>query len=138
MVDEKLSNPELEDLIRHLQEMRQVDFRGYKRTSLQRRIRQRMEEVECPDFVTYRALIDSDPKEVANLLNTVLINVTSFFRDADAWKVLREEVIPQIIERKKDKGPIRIWSVGCASGPEPIPPPCCSPRPWASRISAGP
>ncbi|UEM19714.1 PAS domain S-box protein [Skermanella mucosa] len=119
MVDEKLSNPELEDLIRHLQEMRQVDFRGYKRTSLQRRIRQRMEEVECPDFVTYRALIDSDPKEVANLLNTVLINVTSFFRDADAWKVLREEVIPQIIERKKDKGPIRIWSVGCASGPEP-------------------
>ncbi|UEM02377.1 PAS domain S-box protein [Skermanella rosea] len=119
MVDEKPSNPELEDLIHHLQEMRQVDFRGYKRTSLQRRIQQRMAEVECPDYATYRALIDSDPKEVSNLLSTVLINVTSFFRDPDSWRVLQEEVVPQIIERRKDKHPIRIWSVGCASGQEP-------------------
>ncbi|EWY40973.1 chemotaxis protein CheR [Skermanella stibiiresistens SB22] len=119
MVDDKAADPELEDLIRHLQEIRQLDFRGYKRTSLQRRIRQRMEEAGCADYTTYRALVDSDPKEVANLLNTVLINVTSFFRDPEAWTVLREEVVPRIVEQKKDSGPIRVWSVGCASGQEP-------------------
>ena len=119
MADEKASDPELEDLIQHLQQTRQLDFRGYKRTSLRRRIRQRMEEVGCADFMTYRAFVDANPQEFSDLLNTVLINVTSFFRDPDAWDVLSREVIPQIIERKKEGQPIRIWSVGCASGQEP-------------------
>ena len=119
MADEKASDPELEDLIHHLQQTRQLDFRGYKRTSLRRRIRQRMEEVGCADFATYRAFVDANPQEFSDLLNTVLINVTSFFRDPEAWDVLSREVVPQIIERKKEGQPIRIWSVGCASGQEP-------------------
>ena len=119
MADDKASDSELEDLIHHLQQTRQLDFRGYKRSSLGRRIRQRMEEVHCPDFTTYRAFVDANPQEFSDLLNTVLINVTSFFRDPDAWEVLSGEVVPQIIERKKEGQPIRIWSVGCASGQEP-------------------
>jgi two-component system, chemotaxis family, CheB/CheR fusion protein len=119
MADEKAPDPELEDLIHHLQKTRQLDFRGYKRTSLRRRIQQRMEEVGCADFGTYQAFVDANPQEFSDLLNTVLINVTSFFRDPEAWDVLSREVVPQIIERKKESQPIRIWSVGCASGQEP-------------------
>jgi two-component system CheB/CheR fusion protein len=119
MADDKAPDPELESLIQHLQQTRQLDFRGYKRTSLRRRIRQRMEEVGCPDFATYRAFLDASPQEFADLLNTVLINVTSFFRDGDAWDVLNRQIVPQIIESKKEGQPIRIWSVGCAAGQEP-------------------
>ena len=119
MADDKASDPELETLIQHLQQTRQLDFRGYKRTSLRRRIRQRMEEVGCPDYATYRAFVDANSQEFTDLLNTVLINVTSFFRDAEAWDVLSRQIVPQIIASKKEGQPIRIWSVGCASGQEP-------------------
>ncbi|SMF49853.1 two-component system, chemotaxis family, CheB/CheR fusion protein [Azospirillum oryzae] len=107
------------NLIRHIQESRGIDFRGYKRTSLERRIRRRMEEVGCDSFNAYHGFLEAHPQEFIDLLNTVLINVTSFFRDKEAWEVLRREVVPQIIERKGDKAQIRIWSVGCASGEEP-------------------
>ncbi|MBP2313755.1 CheR family methyltransferase [Azospirillum soli] len=111
--------PEFEALIRYIQESRGLDFRGYKRTSLQRRIRRRMEEVGCEDFATYHGLLEADPQEFIHLLNTVLINVTSFFRDAEAWEVLKKDVVPRILARRADRGPIRIWSAGCASGEEP-------------------
>ncbi|PWC33996.1 CheR family methyltransferase [Azospirillum sp. TSO35-2] len=107
------------NLIHHIQESRGIDFRGYKRTSLERRIRRRMEEVGCDDFTSYHAFLEAHPQEFINLLNTVLINVTSFFRDKDAWEVLRTDVVPRILERKGSTGHIRIWSVGCASGEEP-------------------
>jgi two-component system CheB/CheR fusion protein len=50
----------------------------------------------------------------------VLINVTSFFRDAEAWDVLKTQVVPLLITRAEPDRPIRIWSVGCASGQEPF------------------
>lgn len=111
--------PEFEALIRYIQESRGLDFRGYKRTSLQRRIRRRMEEAGCEDFATYHGFLEADPQEFIHLLNTVLINVTSFFRDAEAWDVLKKDVVPRILARRPDRGPIRIWSAGCASGEEP-------------------
>lgn len=107
------------DLIRHIQESRGIDFRGYKRTSLERRIRRRMEEVGCDSFAAYHAFLEAHPQEFIDLLNTVLINVTSFFRDSESWDVLRRDVVPRILERKGGNAPIRIWSVGCASGEEP-------------------
>ncbi|WP_448205793.1 CheR family methyltransferase [Azospirillum sp. sgz302134] len=112
-------DPEFEALIRHIQESRGLDFRGYKRTSLQRRIRRRMEEVGCDDFATYHGFLEAHPQEFVDLLNTVLINVTSFFRDADAWEVLKKDVVPRVLARRAERGPIRIWSAGCASGEEP-------------------
>ena len=83
-------DPEFEALIRYIQESRGLDFRGYKRTSLQRRIRRRMEEAGCDDFAAYHGLLEADPQEFIHLLNTVLINVTSFFRDTESWDVLRK------------------------------------------------
>src|SRR5206468_8348212 len=53
------------------------------------------------------------------LFRSVLINVTSFFRDAEAWEVLKAEVVPRILALREGDAPIRVWSVGCASGEEP-------------------
>ena len=119
MVEEAPPDPEFESLLRYIQESRGLDFRGYKRTSLRRRLTIRMETVGTENFATYQAHLEVHPGEFEDLLNTVLINVTSFFRDPDAWEVLKKHVIPRIIANAEDDRPIRIWSVGCASGEEP-------------------
>ncbi|MGQ9371767.1 CheR family methyltransferase [Azospirillum sp. ST 5-10] len=110
---------DFEALIRYIQESRGLDFRGYKRSSLERRIRRRMEEVNCDSFADYHGFLEAHPREFVEMLNTVLINVTSFFRDKEPWEVLRTEVVPRILERKGERGAVRVWSVGCASGEEP-------------------
>lgn len=112
-------DPAFEALLEHIQDTRGVDFRGYKRTSLRRRITLRMEAVGVEEFAAYQAHLEADPREIANLLDTVLINVTSFFRDAEAWDALKTDVVPQLLARAEPDLPIRVWSVGCASGEEP-------------------
>ncbi|MGK2910121.1 MAG: CheR family methyltransferase [Sphingobium sp.] len=116
---ENMSDPEFEALLQYIQQSRALDFRGYKRTSLKRRIALRMETVNAENFGQYQANLEADPSEFENLLNTVLINVTSFFRDPEAWDVLKTEVLPQMIARLDSDTPVRVWSVGCASGEEP-------------------
>jgi two-component system CheB/CheR fusion protein len=114
------AEPDFDKLIGFIQTHRGVDFRGYKKASLRRRITRRMEEVHTESFAAYNALLEAHPQEFAALLDTVLINVTSFFRDAEAWEALRREVVPRIVERHRAGGqPIRIWSAGCATGQEP-------------------
>jgi two-component system CheB/CheR fusion protein len=119
MVEKVVPDPEFEALLQHIQETRGLDFRGYKRTSLKRRISLRMEAVGAEDFAAYRAHLEAQPGEFEDLLNTVLINVTSFFRDADAWEVLKDAGHPAVIAAAENDRPIRVWSVGCASGEEP-------------------
>jgi two-component system CheB/CheR fusion protein len=119
MVEKSPPDPEFEALLRHIQESRGLDFRGYKRTSLRRRISLRMEALGTEDFAAYREQLEAQPSEYGELLNTVLINVTSFFRDEDAWASLRQLVVPAIVEHATDDRPIRVWSAGCASGEEP-------------------
>jgi two-component system CheB/CheR fusion protein len=119
MAEKPPLDPEFEALLRHIQESRGLDFRGYKRTSLQRRIKLRMEALGVETFSSYQAHLEVHPGEFADLLNTVLINVTSFFRDEEAWASLKTQVIPAIVADAVDDRPIRIWSVGCASGEEP-------------------
>ena len=121
MVERTPPDPEFEALLAHIQEGRGLDFRGYKRTSLRRRITLRMEAVNADSFAAYRAHLEAQPSEYEELLNTVLINVTSFFRDEEAWGVIRDQVIPKILANAEDDRPIRVWSVGCASGEEPKP-----------------
>ncbi|GAB0119564.1 chemotaxis protein CheR [Acidisoma sp. 7E03] len=110
---------QFEALLEYIQESQGLDFRGYKRTSLRRRIILRMEAAGAVGFASYQTLLDTDPAEFAILLNTILINVTSFFRDTEAWEVLRSEVLPRIIASREGDSQIRVWSIGCASGEEP-------------------
>jgi two-component system, chemotaxis family, CheB/CheR fusion protein len=106
-----------EKLIHYIQESRGFDFRGYKRSSLRRRIRLRMEHISVDNFSAYHDFLEAHPQEFAELLDTILINVTSFFRDPEAWDVLKQEVLPKLLVPGRSD-PIRIWSIGCASGEE--------------------
>ncbi len=109
---------DLEELLEYVRDARGFDFTGYKRASLTRRIHKRMQTVGIESMRDYRALLEAQPEEFVELFNTVLINVTEFFRDPDAWQYLREAVVPRIIDTADDDSAIRVWSAGCASGQE--------------------
>jgi len=110
---------EFEALLEHLKTSRGFDFTGYKRSSLMRRVSKRM--TELPNIKSYGAYLDYlevHPEEFTPLFNTILINVTGFFRDPAAWEFLAKSVIPKLIKSKQAGEPIRVCSIGCASGEE--------------------
>ena len=109
---------ELEALLDYLKRTRGFDFTGYKRASLERRIVKRMQAVGIGAMADYLDFLEGHPEEFAGLFNTVLINVTSFFRDPSTWEFFRDTVVPAIVARRVAPAPIRIWSAGCASGEE--------------------
>jgi len=108
----------LEDLLAFIRDARGFDFTGYKRSSLARRIRKRMHEAGAADYVDYRDQLESNTEEFGHLFNTILINVTGFFRDAEAWTFLQREVMPDLLAGIDPTREIRVWSAGCASGEE--------------------
>lgn len=83
-------DPAFEALLQLLKESRSFDFTGYKRPSLVRRVRHRMHEVGVSSFEDYQDLLQLEPDEFTALFNTILINVTSFFRDGESWQYLRD------------------------------------------------
>ena len=109
---------DLEVLLDYLKGTRGFDFTGYKRATLERRITKRLQSVGCNDFSGYLDYLEVHPDEFGQLFNTVLINVTSFFRDSSTWEYLAKSVVPRLIERRDDDAPIRVWSAGCATGEE--------------------
>jgi len=117
-MNESEKNPAFEALLIFLRDNRGFDFTGYKRPSLMRRVRRRMEDVEIETFEQYHDYLEVHPDEFAYLFNTILINVTSFFRDQETWDYLAEEIVPQILEHNPDGQEIRVWSAGCAGGEE--------------------
>ncbi len=82
-----------------------------------RRVSHQMQSVSLTGYDEYRDYLELHPEEFTTLFNTVLINVTSFFRDAEAWAYLRSDLLPTLLEQK-GTAPIRIWSAGCATGEE--------------------
>ena len=113
-----IEDPEgLEALLEYLRRQRGFDFGGYKKSSLSRRIQRRMQAVSMTNYADYLDYLQVHPDEFSQLFNTVLINVTSFFRDAPVWDALRAQ-IERIVEAKAPDAPIRVWSAGCASGEE--------------------
>jgi two-component system CheB/CheR fusion protein len=112
------SSPDWVALLGYLQTARGFDFHGYKPGSLVRRIRKRMDTVGVDNFAVYQDYLEVHPDEFASLFNTILINVTSFFRDPAAWELVRTVVVPQIVAAKAPGESIRVWSAGCASGEE--------------------
>ncbi|GAB6983807.1 CheR family methyltransferase [Nocardioides pyridinolyticus] len=112
-----MTDDDFEDLLRHIKEQRGFDFTGYKRASLARRVQRRMETVGLQGYEEYLDHLLLHPDEFTQLFNTILINVTSFYRDPDAWQYLQEELLPDLLRRREGR-PIRVWSAGCASGQE--------------------
>ncbi|GAA3789768.1 PAS domain S-box protein [Sphaerisporangium flaviroseum] len=106
------------DLLLMLKETRGFDFTGYKQTTLMRRINRRLETLKLNDYGEYRDHLELEPEEFGRLFDSLLINVTGFFRDPAAWQVLRETALTSLLESKGAGNPIRIWSAGCATGEE--------------------
>ncbi|WP_157244947.1 CheR family methyltransferase [Nonomuraea typhae] len=109
---------EFDDLLVMLKETRGFDFTGYKRTTLMRRISRRLEELKLSAYAEYRDYLELVPEEFNRLFDSLLINVTSFFRDPAAWQALRESVLPTLMAAKPAGKAIRAWSAGCATGEE--------------------
>lgn len=96
----------------------QVDFSAYKPTTLQRRISRRMVFLKKNNLKAYVAHLMKHPNEIDELFSDLLINVTSFFRDEDIYKVFREHLFPHLIENRPSDSTIRIWVPACSSGEE--------------------
>jgi two-component system CheB/CheR fusion protein len=112
------TEPEFEALLAYLKEARGFDFTGYKRSSLIRRVNRRMSQVDITDYQEYSDYLQVHPDEFTALFNTILINVTGFFRDPEAWEYLSKDVLGPMLAAKPTGSPIRVWCAGCASGEE--------------------
>ncbi|MBI2884293.1 MAG: PAS domain-containing protein [Candidatus Methylomirabilis oxyfera] len=114
----EMVDSEFERLLDYLKRERGFDFTGYKRSTLMRRVLKRMQGVQIAGYTDYMDYLEVHPDEFTHLFNTILINVTSFFRDDAAWDYLAKELLPRILADRRADGPIRVWSAGCASGEE--------------------
>jgi two-component system CheB/CheR fusion protein len=107
----------LDELLAYLGRTRGFDFTAYKRPSLTRRIQKRLAEIEIPTYTAYVDYLETHPDEFPRLFNTILINVTAFFRDDTPWDLLAK-LLPALVASRDPDGAIRVWSAGCASGEE--------------------
>jgi two-component system CheB/CheR fusion protein len=114
------AGPGLDELLEFVRDSRGFDFTGYKRSSIERRVAKRMAElgIEQGSYGEYVEYLELHADEFVELFNTLLINVTSFFRDASIWDHLGNSVVPALLASRKESAPIRIWCAGCASGEE--------------------
>jgi two-component system, chemotaxis family, CheB/CheR fusion protein len=113
------NDPAFRGLLEKLSQSYNFDFREYKAASLLRRIQTRMHQVRVDRFDAYARFLDEHPEEHVALFNTILINVTGFFRDTEAWTTLSDEIIPRLISEAEHTRSLRVWSAGCSSGEEP-------------------
>lgn len=95
------------------------DFRGYKHSTLGRRIHRRLGLRNIDTLDGYVDELKTNPHEVSTLAGDLMISVTGFFRDAEAWKTLGELVIAPIIAERDTGTSIRIWTPACSTGEEP-------------------
>ncbi len=109
---------ELERIIRVLQTQTGMDFSRYRRGTLLRRIERRMHLNQIDTLADYVVMLSASPQEAANLKKELLIGVTAFFRDTDAFAELSRQAIGRIVADAGRNGHIRVWVCGCASGEE--------------------
>jgi two-component system CheB/CheR fusion protein len=113
--------PELSGINRILMQLRTStghDFSLYKKSTINRRILRRMSQNGIEDTETYARFLKDNSSEVTSLFKELLINVTNFFRDPDAFIVLKEDILPTLLADKSINNVIRIWVAGCATGEE--------------------
>lgn len=94
------------------------DVSQYKKSTVHRRIARRMSVHVIEDISVYSRYLEENPDEVKILFREILINVTSFFRDTEAFDYLKIEVLPELIRQKGEYDSFRVWVPGCATGEE--------------------
>lgn len=105
-------------ILAHLHQRVNVDFRNYKKATLIRRIERRMGILNILSRSQYLRFLKSDPEEAILLCNDILIGVTGFFRDKKAFDVLDREVLSKMVRDKEAGKELRLWVVGCSTGQE--------------------
>jgi two-component system, chemotaxis family, CheB/CheR fusion protein len=108
----------LRDIFTQIRTRTGHDFSNYKRPTMMRRITRRMAVNEAAELSTYAEIVRERPAELQALLKDLLISVTHFFRDADAFDILEQRIIPQLFEGKTEDDQVRVWVAGCATGEE--------------------
>ena len=111
-------NPGLDRILQILRRNAGYDFSQYKKHTILRRIERRMQLHNINDQRAYARFIQENPLETRALFKELLINVTGFFRDPEAFVVLETEVLPMLLTDKPDSHTVRVWVAGCASGEE--------------------
>ncbi len=106
------------EILEHIEKRYDVDFSKYKMGTVGRRIDKRMQLLGIKSLADYKRYIEQEPREISELYYQILIGVTQFFRDPDAFSSLETAVLPQMIGSKKDGAELRVWVPGCASGEE--------------------
>jgi PAS domain S-box-containing protein len=109
----------LQSILAMLRAGTRYDFRYYRKGTLMRRIERRMALNYLEDLADYVPFLKENPGEVQQLFKDLLIGVSGFFRDPEAFKVLEREVIPKVAQAKDAEAPLRVWVPGCATGEEP-------------------
>lgn len=94
------------------------DFSHYKMNTVRRRIERRMAVHQIKKITDYLRYLQENPSEVETLYKDMLITVTNFFRDPDAFELLGRKIIPDLLKKKRPDAPLRIWVPGCATGEE--------------------
>ncbi|NQW99656.1 chemotaxis protein CheR, partial [bacterium] len=94
------------------------EFSQYKPNTIYRRIERRKAEHGITELDDYVAFLQQDPTEIDALFRDLLIGVTNFFRDPDAFQVLQDQIIPKLFSNKPGGGAIRVWCAGCSTGEE--------------------
>lgn len=94
------------------------DFSSYKQSTIRRRIERRMTVNNIEDTDTYARFLKENPQEVHLLFKELLINVTSFFRDPEAFEVLKKDILPALFAQKPENYIFKVWVAGCATGEE--------------------
>ncbi|WP_295401521.1 chemotaxis protein CheB [uncultured Thiocystis sp.] len=107
-----------EEVMHLLQHSGGINFREYKPATVMRRMERRMQVRQTPDLLNYVRLLGTDRGELATLRRELLIPVTSFFRDPEAFEILAETAVKTIVAERADNQPIRVWAAGVATGEE--------------------
>ena len=118
LVPEDHSREAFDRIIAILRDSSDVDFSNYKRNTLHRRIARRMVLHRFDNLDQYAQFLTDSPAEAEALYQDVLINVTSFFRDPQAYDALKEKVFPELTSERSRHEPVRVWALGCSTGEE--------------------
>lgn len=116
-VQHPLSRRDLSGICKLISEKTGLKIQNYKSSVVQRRVARRMLVSNLSSPEDYTALLTQSPAEVRSLASDLMIGVTSFFRDASAWDVLRDRVLSLLVS-KDSKEPLRVWNPACATGEE--------------------
>jgi two-component system CheB/CheR fusion protein len=112
------SSQPLNEVLALLRIRSKLDFRYYRKKMLTRRVERRMSLSHCNEWPAYLAYLREHPDEIKQLTRDLLISVTSFFRDPEAWHALETHVLAPLVATKEGDDTLRIWSAGCATGEE--------------------